>query len=1403
MDAGNLEIQKEINELLAARESALAKQTDILKTQLQIAERIAALLGKDVSRLSSSATEATSALNDAAGAAADASENVTGLSGAINHAGGEIEGFGKDVKKVAKDGSLAFKKFWAVVSGGIGTMFSIVKGIASIGTSLISIPLGILQSLQEEAADLANEMQQVAMAMEDIRDQFGSLAKNEGKAVIDSYKDLQSESGNLAGSGRTLSSIYGYGPEGMAAAMKDMADVAGAMGATFSALSDQMMKNAASITVMRKGLGLANEDMKALGMQALARGEDINDSLREIGNLSVQMGNKFGISSKLMGKDITYMNSNMGKFGSMTKAQMATASVYVRKLGLEIKDLEGLMGAFDDFETAATNASKLAQSFGMNVDAMEMMKEQDPAKRLDNLRNAFAATGKSIKDMTRQEKELLAQTAGLDANMVEAALSAENMGMSYDEIQAAAEGAADKQLSQEEIMADLADNIKKVIQPVQHLAGLFDNLFGGFVTGIMRSRPMREALRAIMDAIKGAHRLGMDLGRVFVAVFPGVKGAIGGVKEMFQEFSKVINGIRADIAKFNLKDLAQNFNKDPKAMIEKFTTYVKEKFEKLFGIGGEKGSLILDNLRKMGTVMVQILIALAPKLLSGLTSLVKKLTEYLRSAVSGPNMLTPLIETITNAIPPLYSALKELFVESLKLLAPALIPIGKVILGAALISMVAKIFTSGAFFSGIKGIFGLFSKKVEKEATKEEGSTGIIDYVRTAAKAAGAAIEEITKLKISTLVKAGLILAAASVFVSISIPPFALSIALAAGILSETSWSDVGKVFASTIVGIGSTISIAKAASLIDPATITKALGGMLLAAGFAAVGIVAFSASVAAAALILSGTDWNDIGKVFAATAMGVLATIGLAFAASLLVADGGTTLAIGGTGLFLGALFVGLPILSFAAAVWAAASILKGVSWESIGKVFAATALGIIAVIGIAYSAAALYAAAPAMLAGIITLPLAAGFLIGGVFVLSKALNFIATSIKLPSGDKILEILKVVGAAVLAIAGMASISAAFVILGPLTLVLSTGLAIASGFFVSSMKDIANILKSIDEIKIADMDTMDKKMQIIASVVEAMASFGKLAIDVASLGIASKLFGGPDLTGVVTQMKTFLDNTMATMIVLIASIAALAKSWTPEDLEKMSSMGTLIGAIAQMAGSLVGPIGDLSKVEGEWFGESATDKIGKIMGSMSSIIGVIQGSLPSIVKSVVDVAKTLPADFSNEKAQTIATIIGTIKPVSESLTEIMKLSENNSLDSSVVKNNLEKLNLPLVELSKFMPFYSGIASGLSQYKEMTLAPLVTAIVEDIKQVEASLADLGKIDIDATIGKVGASLGLKDTVLKIERKPIQMNVQLNLTMKAEDIAKEVFNVAYTMAQKGATEPAPDGIKNAYVGAAGV
>lgn len=88
----------------------------------------------------------------------------------------------------------------------------------------------------------------------------------------------------------------------MAAALKDVAEFATEAGSSFHMLSGSMMENVGAMAMMNKGLGMSKTALVELQRQAHITGEDAGDMLTATASMAIQMGDKFGISAKTMGK---------------------------------------------------------------------------------------------------------------------------------------------------------------------------------------------------------------------------------------------------------------------------------------------------------------------------------------------------------------------------------------------------------------------------------------------------------------------------------------------------------------------------------------------------------------------------------------------------------------------------------------------------------------------------------------------------------------------------------------------------------------------------------------------------------------------------------------------------------------------------------------------------------------------------------------------------------------------------------------------------------------------------------------------------------------------------------------------------------------------------------------------
>lgn len=672
-DAENLRIQQQINTVLAERSRMLDAQASRIADQVELALQLCKALkceevDKTTERIEQLRSSLQSAAKDAGTAGGSISSAMQDAAAAIAAAAAEAE---KLRKKEIAEVEKSLKSLGKFGQGVFGHMVNSIKAlgngildaaqfVSSLALSIINIPVKIFDVLINKAAELAGNTA-IFDAMENVREQFGDIGKGFGKQVVDGGASIRS---SLKDVGLSAAKVFGTGPEGIARSIDASREMAMALGDAVEILGENFDDVAGPLFVLQKGMGLTEENMKGLVIASRLAGRSATDMLKDIEKLSTDMSKKFGMSSKVVARDMAYMLQNTAKYGKLSAAQVAATVVYVKKLGLEVKQIEGLVSAFDDFETAATNASKLAQAFGMNVDAMRMMKEQDPGKRLEMLRTSFAATGKSIDMMTRQEKQLLAQTAGLDEAIVEQALSAKNAGKSYRQLSTEAELSAKRQKSQQEMFEDLGNSIKRVVEALDYSGGLLSNFFKGFGEGLARSQNGRKVLYDLVGLLKQVRQLGRLVGDAFAQAFPGVK-------EMLENLGPLVKtGIKVEDLATAFKSFFAVLQSDPAKAVSDFIDTFSSGIENATSLTGPGGAF-LQGLKTFSSTVIKIFAGivdnLGPRIASAIDTLAKVIGDpdgieagFKKLAGEGKSMFSPLYEAIVRQAPQLWESLKGL-----------------------------------------------------------------------------------------------------------------------------------------------------------------------------------------------------------------------------------------------------------------------------------------------------------------------------------------------------------------------------------------------------------------------------------------------------------------------------------------------------------------------------------------------------------------------------------------------------------------------------------------------------------------------------------------------------------------------------------------------------------------------
>lgn len=684
--ANNLDIQLQLNELIAEQNKLLESSSKLLKDQVSLTQNlVSAMKSANFKDVASSVEDTTRAVEEASQKSKDFGSTNQDVFDKVNSSlkealekeqatGKGMDTLTKQVKRFSVaassiDGFVQGLKFSSnmlktAASAGLG----LVESLGQIGIAILSIPFKMLKGLVT-MADAGGADTALAQALENIRKEFGSLRETSGKAIVDMAKNMK---GQLAQTGLSVTRIFGN----LAERLATLQEYAHNLGPLFSNLAGQFVANAEAIGAYYKGLGLTEEAQKAVATRSYALGTAVTEELRQITNYSTQLSKAFNGtagSAKEISRDMGTLMADFKHFGGIAIKEIGQAVTYFRRLGVEVSKVMGVIEKYDNFVDAAEGAAQLSQAFGLNVDALEMMKAQNPAERVEQLRKAFFQAGRSVETMTRQERTLLAQQTGLEDSALDLVFSMKNQGMTYDQVTKKADAAKKSQLTQTQAMKALADSIERLVKSGSFgKGGFFDRFIQGFTVGIQRSSEFRKIMRELRIDLRTAYYEGIKVGRAFVDMFPGVKDVFKGIGDLFEprKFRAMFSRITETFKVF-FKDMTDN----PKTALPKLLEHLKDDFFSWFGNNSPNSQRILDGFKKFFVALSNIAGGMLKIAMTTLTKGLREVTDIITgrkglggagAAASGAQsfvaqLLGPIVDAIKEAGPGLWNATKEMF----------------------------------------------------------------------------------------------------------------------------------------------------------------------------------------------------------------------------------------------------------------------------------------------------------------------------------------------------------------------------------------------------------------------------------------------------------------------------------------------------------------------------------------------------------------------------------------------------------------------------------------------------------------------------------------------------------------------------------------------------------------------
>lgn len=689
MAVDNLSIQKQINVLLEERSKILSEHTDLFRDQVALAGTLKeALSGADPSELADRFTEIKMSLIEASKHARNfgktseeefrrGAKGILSVKTVLGGFLGVLKSIGKSVASVgaaivtwiADTAVKSVKYLWNVGKGLVGVLTQAAASAWNIGKAIASFSLRVFQGLLDLSDELAQKWYTIFQVFENqIRAPFGSFAEDVSKNIRLALRNMGTFAKDVGFFGMNLYSVF----RDVGEAASWLAEQFRAFGAVGSLLGDQIAEMGMDFIVFQKGMGLSGEQMRALGERAIVAGKSLREVLTRVANMSLQLSKAFGYSGKLISQSIGEMVKDVTHFGNLSAKRLGEVAVRARSLGLEVESLAKVIDKFLTFDDAAESAAKLSQAFGINVDAITLMREasQGGMGAIDELRRAFFEAGQDAEKMSLVQLRLLAQNTGLSESEARLAFSMRNRGKSMEEISRMAESADKKELSQAEVMSKLADATERFIRFIEMKGGLFDRFVQGFSTGTLYNHKFLKSMLNLRSVSEAVWHAGFRLGRVFMSSFKPLSQLLDGLDQLYDKksYQKLMKGVTRDFEEFfksmsDPKKSGKSFDNLLGSLGKRFKDFWSDDKTKKFREG------LITTLQRLGETLSGVIPSLAKKF----ALLLKNLGKIIRGEVSIGEILGIkekvegvddfLSRGVGGFIRPIVQALKDLWKE--------------------------------------------------------------------------------------------------------------------------------------------------------------------------------------------------------------------------------------------------------------------------------------------------------------------------------------------------------------------------------------------------------------------------------------------------------------------------------------------------------------------------------------------------------------------------------------------------------------------------------------------------------------------------------------------------------------------------------------------------------------------
>tara|TARA_Y100000592_G_C5472859_1_gene320541 strand:+ start:378 stop:2864 length:2487 start_codon:yes stop_codon:yes gene_type:complete len=420
---------------------------------------------------------------------------------------------------------------------------------------------------------------------------FGSLSGFTSK-----FTDLVGEF-DEAGTklGQTTGYVYAFqdamtdaasGTNGLSVSMAQAGAAIGSLSTNmtlFNTLSAVNVQRITDVTLAMEKLGVdAASTAQALDTMTRGMGMSVT-SATDAARSFDQLAQSVGLPTSEVIDGFNTISGDLARFGKQGKKVFGGLVKEARSMGMSIKEAFDIAEAFDTFESAAELAGKLNAQIGLQLNSVDMMNASHE-DRIKMLRDEFKMRGKNFDDMSRRQRQAIAEVMGVDVDMASRLFGDPVALRKYQKEQKSLEERAKAVTTVTEDLKNMFEDIMLALGPVvkgfrnfvklltgniygkivlftailAKMSGGFGNLAKG-ISGVVKSplktitgqfqkffsagekaseagQGMADGLNKTGDAAKASFKSMAGMALVIVAIGAGIGMAAAGVGYLVQSF---------------------------------------------------------------------------------------------------------------------------------------------------------------------------------------------------------------------------------------------------------------------------------------------------------------------------------------------------------------------------------------------------------------------------------------------------------------------------------------------------------------------------------------------------------------------------------------------------------------------------------------------------------------------------------------------------------------------------------------------------------------------------------------------------------------------------------------------------------------------------------------------------